>query len=176
MSDRDRAGMSSDEYGYRGQYGSGHNYDTQQNYVDRWNDQINQLNYRPGEHTGKGPKGYRRSDERIMEEVCDILWQHGDIDASEIIVRVENGEVTLEGMVDSRRTKRLAEDVIEHVSGIQDVHNRLRVQGQQRHMGDQGQDYTGSVPTEELAQDASVQTSIQANTVHQTGITGIPDQ
>lgn len=181
----DRAGMSADEYGYerenprlggftsgyKGQYGSGHNYDAGQNYADRWNDQISQLNYRPGEHTGKGPQGYQRSDMRIQEDVCDILYDHGEIDASGITVKVENGEVTLEGTVDSRHTRRMVEDVIDHVSSVRDVHNRLRIQGQQSHQHDAQQDMTGDVPTEVLAQDASISESLNANLVHQTGIT-----
>ena len=81
-----------------------------------------------GPHTGRGPRNYRRSDERIREDVSDVLTRHGEIDASEIEVTVENGEVTLAGTVDSRRTKRLAEDVVEPVRGVRDVHNRLRVQ------------------------------------------------
>jgi hypothetical protein len=77
--------------------------------------------------TGRGPRGYRRSDERIMEDVCDRLSWHPDIDASDIDVRVENGEVTLEGTADTRREKRLAEDIAESVWGVVDVHNRLRL-------------------------------------------------
>jgi osmotically-inducible protein OsmY len=35
-----------------------------------------------GPHSGRGPKGYRRSDERIREDVCDLLCEHGGVDAS----------------------------------------------------------------------------------------------
>jgi osmotically-inducible protein OsmY len=84
-----------------------------------------------GQHYGRGPQGYKRSKDRIMEDVCETLMHHGDIDATNIRVQVDdNGEVTLEGTVDSRQTKRMAEDVIENVSGVEEVHNRLRVQGQ----------------------------------------------
>ena len=44
-------------------------------------------------------------------------------------VRVSNGEVTLEGTVEDRRTKRMAEDIIEICPGVKQVHNRIRVQG-----------------------------------------------
>lgn len=81
-----------------------------------------------GRFSGKGPKGYSRSDDRITEDVCDRLEQHGEIDASNIEVRVESGEVTLEGTVDDRWTKRLAEDTVEDCPGVKEVHNRLRVQ------------------------------------------------
>ena len=80
-----------------------------------------------GRHAGRGPKGYRRSDDRIREDVNDRLTAHPDIDASEIEVRVQNGEVTLSGVVEDRRTKRMAEDAIEEIAGVDDVHNQLKV-------------------------------------------------
>ena len=49
--------------------------------------------------------------------------------STEIEVRVANGEVTLEGTVEDRRTKRMAEDIIETCPGVKQVHNRIRVQG-----------------------------------------------
>ena len=82
-----------------------------------------------GRFTGRGPKNYTRSDDRIREDVSDRLEQHGEIDASEIEVRVETAEVILEGTVPDRRTKRLAEDVVEDTPGVKQVHNRLRIQG-----------------------------------------------
>jgi osmotically-inducible protein OsmY len=82
---------------------------------------------RRGPFAGRGPKGYVRSDERIREDVNDRLLEHAEIDATEIDVSVSDREVTLEGAVDDKRTKRLAEDVAESVRGVHDVHNRLRV-------------------------------------------------
>lgn len=84
--------------------------------------------YEQGGFTGKGPKGYRRSDERIKEDICEELSQHPDIDASEIEVKVQNGEVVLTGTVKWRQCKRMAEDIAEQVSGVQDVRNEIRVQ------------------------------------------------
>lgn len=75
---------------------------------------------------GKGPKGYKRSDDRIREDVCDRLSE-GWIDASDIEISVADGEVTLSGYVDERRMKHVAEDLAERVAGVQDVHNHLRV-------------------------------------------------
>jgi osmotically-inducible protein OsmY len=81
-----------------------------------------------GTHAGKGPKGWKRSDERIAEEVNQRLTDHPYVDPSGIEVAVQDGEVTLTGVVDERRAKRLAEDIAASVSGVRDVHNRLRVQ------------------------------------------------
>lgn len=78
-------------------------------------------------HTGRGPRNYQRSDERIRDDVNEELTRHPGIDASEIDVRVDNGEVTLTGTVDDRRAKRMAEDVAESCSGVKDVHNQLHI-------------------------------------------------
>ena len=80
-----------------------------------------------GRFTGRGPKGYQRSDERIREDVSEELAFAGDIDASDIEVRVSNCVVTLDGQVGSREEKRLAEDIAEAAPGVRDVHNSLRV-------------------------------------------------
>jgi hypothetical protein len=83
-----------------------------------------------GPHAGKGPRGYTRSDERIYEEVCDRLTEHGQLDATDISVEVKNGEVTLTGTTPDRAAKRLAEDISESVYGVRDVHNRIHLQAE----------------------------------------------
>ncbi|QFU18113.1 BON domain-containing protein [Microvirga thermotolerans] len=82
---------------------------------------------RRGEHRGKGPRGYRRSDERIREDVSERLMDDALVDASEIEVSVRDREVTLSGTVRDRREKRRAEDLAESVSGVAHVQNNLRV-------------------------------------------------
>lgn len=89
-------------------------------------------------HRGKGPSGYMRSDERIREEVCDALTDDDHVDASHIEIQVKNGEVTLSGTVPDRRTKRLAEDCIDHVRGVKDVSNNIRVQEDRHDAGNGG--------------------------------------
>jgi BON domain len=80
-----------------------------------------------GAFAGRGPKGYRRSDERIREDVNDRLTWNSELDATDIDVRVSDGEVTLTGVVEDRRAKRLAEDLVEDVFGVQDVQNQLKI-------------------------------------------------
>ena len=78
-------------------------------------------------YAGRGPKDYKRSDDRVREEICDCMTDDPLLDASEIVVQVSNGEVTLSGSVSSREQKRRAEDVAERVSGVTDVTNQLRI-------------------------------------------------
>lgn len=80
-----------------------------------------------GGYAGRGPKGYRRTDERIREEVCERLSWHDEVDATDVAVRVHDGEVTLEGSVETRHMKRLAEHIVEDVVGVTEVHNTIRV-------------------------------------------------
>jgi len=119
-------GWSASE-GYNTQpYSSGGYYG---NYYDRGHQgqgSSDQGGYHQG-HAGRGPRNYRRSDERIREDINEELTRHPGIDATDIDVRVEDGEVTLSGMVDDRRAKRLAEDIAEQCSGVEDVHNELRI-------------------------------------------------
>jgi hypothetical protein len=82
---------------------------------------------------GRGPQGYRRSDERIREDACECLMEDDYVDASEIEVEVRDGEVTLSGTVESRDQKRRAESLLEQLSGVSDVHNRLRVTSSESH-------------------------------------------
>jgi len=80
-----------------------------------------------GDFRGVGPRGYRRSDERIAEDVIDRLTEDPRLDASGIEVSVAGGEVTLSGQVRSRSDKRRAEDQADGVSGVTHVQNNLRV-------------------------------------------------
>jgi len=80
-----------------------------------------------GPHTGHGPQDFKKSDETLFEDISERLTLHGYLDAKEIEVQVRNGEVTLNGKVDSRWAKREAENVIDSVNGVIDVHNQLKV-------------------------------------------------
>jgi osmotically-inducible protein OsmY len=78
-------------------------------------------------HRGRGPQGYQRSDERIVDDVVGRLTDDEHIDASEILVMVENGAVTLTGNVPDRQMKHRAEDLVADAIGVREVHNRIRV-------------------------------------------------
>lgn len=85
-----------------------------------------------GPHYGKGPKGYKRSDDRTRDDVCDAIAHFGHVDASEVEVKVADGIVTLSGTVGHRRDKRALEHVVERCRGVHDIHNELRVKREDR--------------------------------------------
>jgi len=102
-------------------YGAGEQY-------QNWNrDQQPHFN----EQKNRWPKSYKRSDERLKDDIHEELIRHGRIDASEIEVQVKDGEVTLTGVVISRHDKRTAEELAEKVLGVRDVQNQLRLRNQQ---------------------------------------------
>lgn len=78
-------------------------------------------------YKGKGPRSYKRSDERIMQDVNEGLTDDPYIDASGIKVRVKHGEVTLTGVVEDRLLKRKAEDIAASISGVVRVENKIRI-------------------------------------------------
>jgi hypothetical protein len=78
-------------------------------------------------HRGKGPKNYRRSDELIREILCERLTEDPRIDAVDVSVDVEDGEVTLAGTVTSRYQKMRIEDLAADTTGVREIHNLLAV-------------------------------------------------
>jgi osmotically-inducible protein OsmY len=75
---------------------------------------------------GLGPQGYKRTDERISDEVNERLTDDAWLDASNVSVSVSGGEVTLSGTVESREAKHRAERIVEDISGVVHVQNNLR--------------------------------------------------
>jgi osmotically-inducible protein OsmY len=80
----------------------------------------------PVSYRGRGPRGYTRSDERLLETVCEQLTDDPRIDAGDIEVEVKQQVVTLRGSVPDRRTKYAVEELVEN-AGAHDIENRLRV-------------------------------------------------
>jgi osmotically-inducible protein OsmY len=81
------------------------------------------------DYSGRGPKNYARSDERIKEDICDELSSDPECDAEDIEIEVKDGMVSLSGTVPSRKMKHRAEDIADVARGVKDVDNRIRVTG-----------------------------------------------
>lgn len=116
---RDYGRESSQNYGRDYGQGSGRDYEEDYGNPGYWN---------RGRYSGVGPRGYRRSDDRIREDVNDRLTWHGQIDATEIQADVSDGIVTLSGTVNSRYEKRMAEIIAENVWGVSDIQNNLKIE------------------------------------------------
>jgi osmotically-inducible protein OsmY len=86
-----------------------------------------------GGQRGRGPQRPEGAlelgddDTRIWNEVSVCLTDDWYVDGTEITVSVDNGQVTLDGVVENRAEKRLAEDCADSVPGVVDVHNHLRI-------------------------------------------------
>lgn len=68
-----------------------------------------------------------RADSHIREEVRLRFQSDGELDASKILVLVRNGQVTLDGSVDTRKMRHRAGDVVGSVAGVTSVKNRVVV-------------------------------------------------
>src|SRR5690606_1350571 len=81
--------------------GRGEGYSLNEYYGNNRRDNYSSPSYRGnsrqdmGQHRGKGPKGYTRSDERIVEDINDRLTDDSYVDAENIEVGVNGGEVVL---------------------------------------------------------------------------------
>ena len=100
-----------------------------------------------GRQCGRGPRRVEAAleqlgdeDTRIWDEVSACLTDDWYVDGTEITVSVDNGEVTLDGIVENRAEKRLAEDCADSVPGVVDVHNHLRIRGADKSAGNAGPD------------------------------------
>ncbi len=125
----------SDELSYAEQYrtdGEAHNYrgelaDDKFGEYPRYGKNLNRQARAHRSFVGVGPKGYKRSDERIEDEICEALARDKYIDASDIEVDVEDGIVTLSGSVTDRDDRLDAEVLVERVLGVEDIKNDIKV-------------------------------------------------
>lgn len=140
---QDRYRTSSGYYGNRGYADQNYNagrHEHDRDWWDRTRDEVSSWfgdedadrrrrmdKIQAGKYKGKGPKDYRRSEDRIREDVCDRLTDDDMLDASNIQIHVQGDEVILTGSVDSREQKRRAEDIVDSISGVKNVENRIRV-------------------------------------------------
>ena len=82
-------------------------------------------------YRGRGPRGYVRSDERILEDVHERLCDDPIVDATDLEVHCEQGHVILSGRVPMRWMKHRAEDIVDSLPGVKDIDNRIRVSAEE---------------------------------------------
>lgn len=79
------------------------------------------------------PRVSKRPDVRIEEEVVQRLEDAEWVDATDVVVEVADGVVTLSGEVGARSERFAAEDIAAEVAGVVDVIDRLRARQRDRH-------------------------------------------
>jgi hypothetical protein len=94
-----------------------------------------------------GPKAYKRSDERIQEDIYERLIDAWEIDSSDVTVEVREGKATLQGSVPERRMKHRIEDLVDACHGVQDIDNLIRVRRP-------GEDAWGAAPCASMGGEA----------------------
>lgn len=74
-------------------------------------------------HRGHGPRDWRRSDDQLRDAVCEALAADGALDARDMNVGVDDGEVILSGVCPCVHSRALAEAIAREVVGVRTVHN-----------------------------------------------------
>lgn len=76
---------------------------------------------------GLAPAGYRRSDQRISDDLHQRLTEDPWVDARAVELDVQDGHVTLRGEVDERAMKHRCEDIAAVCPGVTGISNGIRV-------------------------------------------------
>jgi osmotically-inducible protein OsmY len=99
--------------------------------IGRYKYQSKKISDQPdiSQNRGRGPQGFRRTDETLKEDVSEALYRCTDVDASEILIEVSLGKVTMKGFVEDVVQKDAAVKAIENLAGIEEVYNEIRVRG-----------------------------------------------
>lgn len=84
-------------------------------------------NHRTPNFSGRGPRGYKRSDEKLLDQVCLVLQRTPSVDASDLEVSVEDGCAYLKGTLPNRGMRYLAEDLVDSIPGIVDVFTQIKI-------------------------------------------------
>lgn len=121
-----------------------------------------------GGQRGRGPRSAGRPDASIADEVYRRLTDDEHLDASEILISVEDGLVTLSGEVPERAMKRRAEDIAALARGVRDVRDCIRCDDGRASFGPPGRavrsgnDQPGSgFSSSERTQEAWTQASVR---------------
>ncbi|WP_437283667.1 BON domain-containing protein [Sorangium sp. So ce375] len=106
----------------------------------------------------------------MREDICDQISDQPDLDAGDVEVKVQNGEVILSGTVRERRFKHQLEALAERVSGVTDVRNEIRLYREQQ--PSEARTSTGQLSSE---RGAAGTTGATAGTSTSVGATSPPE-
>jgi len=83
--------------------------------------------YARASYRGRGPRGYRPSDERLREIICERLTDHPRIDASDVEIDVQSGIVHLSGAIPDHAMKQALLELVGQIYGVSGVVDRINV-------------------------------------------------
>lgn len=66
------------------------------------------------------------AEEITADDIYYMLGRHREIDASDIVIRVDKGEVILTGSVPEERMKFMTAEVVKLIHGVKSVSNQLK--------------------------------------------------
>jgi BON domain len=93
-----------------------------------WNRELNRKPFlNEVDYSGKGPRGWKLTDQKMMERVCEVLLHSHEVDPTDIEVFVKDHVVTLKGKIRSKGMRRVAEDLVGSVPGVRDVFSELKI-------------------------------------------------
>ncbi len=69
----------------------------------------------------------QRNDDDILDEIEEVFFQSPILNSLQLDVKVENGIVTLEGVIENKLMGFEAESVVSEVEGVREVINLLTV-------------------------------------------------
>jgi osmotically-inducible protein OsmY len=75
----------------------------------------------------RGPRGWRRPDDRILDELCERIARSG-VDARDVEVRAQDGEVFLQGTVENVAELATLLDLPDLVVGVRAIHADLHLE------------------------------------------------
>jgi osmotically-inducible protein OsmY len=76
---------------------------------------------------GANQAGNKSTDEAIAQDVEDQLNQDPTLDPEGLTLKVDSGEVTLQGYVAHLADKTRAEEIVRDIEGVSAFHNNLRI-------------------------------------------------
>jgi osmotically-inducible protein OsmY len=83
-------------------------------------------------HSGKGPKGYVRQDDKIREDICILLTADAYVDPGNVTVEVKDGTAILNGTVEVELMKIRTEQLAWLIFGIKGVKNMIEVRASEK--------------------------------------------
>lgn len=86
------------------------------------------------DHRGHGPRDWRKSDDRLREEVCEALAADATLDARDLNVGADDTDIVLSGVAPCVEARARAEEIAARVVGVRAVHNFVGIKAWREHV------------------------------------------